>query len=344
MQFNSVQSGSFLTGAKSVNENVTDIYDTAIKTGFAADQVIMQANANDAVKQVAAARRQASMANAAIDTYATAKVQDMKDKLPGQLKDIWRPAVRMEGINRMAGSVAAGAYIMDENKLAQKEAEQLKKWRTGMLEKQQEILQQGKETGEQEAALYRQILSGMGVKFDPDGKPIIKPPTSNTESSTNVSPPSSLNNTSSAVLPTSAKSNSSNPSPKEVFDYMKSLGVSDVHAKGILANIRGESNFQTGIMGDSGTSGGLFQMHDPEPGKGRFTNMVNNVPDWKTNWKGQIVHGLKDDRAPEYLKTKFDNPVQAANWFLHNYERPHKDHRPGREQLNKSWLGSLNFQ
>ena len=88
MQFNSVQSGSFLTGAKSVNENVTDIYNTAIQTGFAADQVIMQANANDAVKQVAAARRQASMANAAIDTYATAKVQDMKDKLPGQLKDI----------------------------------------------------------------------------------------------------------------------------------------------------------------------------------------------------------------------------------------------------------------
>ena len=129
MQFNSVQSGSFLTGAKSVNENVTDIYNTAIQTGFAADQVIMQANANDAVKQVAAARRQASMANAAIDTYATAKVQDMKDKLPGQLKDIWRPAVRMEGINRMAGSVAAGAYIMDESKKAQKENAELKAMR-----------------------------------------------------------------------------------------------------------------------------------------------------------------------------------------------------------------------
>ena len=338
MQFNSVQSGSFLTGAKSINENVTDIYNTAIQTGFAADEVIKQANANDAVKQMAAARRQASMANAAMDTYATAKVQDMKDKLPGQLKDIWRPAVRMEGINRMAGSIAAGAYIMDESKLAQKEADELKKWRAGMRDKQQEILQQGKETGEQEAALYRQILSGMGVKFDPDGKPIIKPPTPNTEAPTNVSPPSLLNNTSSPVLPKSATSNSSNPSAKEVFDYMKSLGVSDVHAKGILANIKGESEFQTGVMGDGGTSGGLFQMHAD-----RYTKMVNAVPDWKTNWKGQIVHGLKDDKAPEYLKTKFDNPVQAANWFLHNYERPAHENRPGREQLNKSWLGSLDF-
>ena len=126
MQFNSVQSGNFLTGAKSVNENVTDIYNTAIQTGFAADQVIMQANANDAVKQVAAARRQASMANAGIGAYATAKVKDMKDKLPGQLKDIWRPAVRMEGINRMAGSIAAGAYIMDESKKQQKEQTAIK--------------------------------------------------------------------------------------------------------------------------------------------------------------------------------------------------------------------------
>ena len=134
MQFNSVQSGSFLTGAKSVNDNVTDIYDTAIKTGFAADQVIMQANANDAVKQVAAARRQASMANAGIGTYATAKVQDMKAKLPGQLKDIWRPAVRMEGINRMAGSVAAGAYIMDESKKARAEFAELKALRKQQAE------------------------------------------------------------------------------------------------------------------------------------------------------------------------------------------------------------------
>ena len=81
MQFNSVQSGSFLTGAKSVNQNVTDIYNTAIQTGFNADQVIKQANANDAVKQMATARRQASMANTAMNALATAKVEDLKDKL-----------------------------------------------------------------------------------------------------------------------------------------------------------------------------------------------------------------------------------------------------------------------
>ena len=145
-------------------------------------------------------------------------------------------------------------------------------------------------------------------------------------------------NTSSPVLSSSASSNSSNPSAKEVFDYMKSLGVSDIHAKGILANIKGESGFQTGVMGDGGKSGGLFQMYND-----RYRKMEKNVPDWRTNWKGQIVHGLKDDTAPQYLNTKFDNPVQAANWFLHNYERPAKEHRPGREQLNQSFISSLPF-
>ena len=71
--------------------------------------------------------------------------------------------------------------------------------------------------------------------------------------------------------------------------------------------------------------------------------MEKNVPDWRTNWKGQIVHGLKDDTAPQYLNTKFDSPVQAANWFLHNYERPALEHRPGRDQLNQSFISSLQF-
>ena len=141
MHFNSVQSGNFLAGAKSINENVTDIYNTAIQTGFAADEVIKQANANNAVKQMATARRQASMANTAMDVLATAKVQDIEAKLPGEIKDIMRPAVRMEGINRMAGSVAAGAYILDESKKQQKEQAELKAERkkyTDALRKYQE--------------------------------------------------------------------------------------------------------------------------------------------------------------------------------------------------------------
>lgn len=134
MQFNSVQSGSFLTGAKSVTDAATEIYDTAQQTGFQVDQVIKQANANEALKKVAAARRNALMAQTALEEGTEAKTTDIKTKRDKAIKDIWRPAVRMEGINRMAGSVAAGAYIMDESKKARAEFAELKALRKKQAE------------------------------------------------------------------------------------------------------------------------------------------------------------------------------------------------------------------
>ena len=107
----------------------TDIYNTAIQTGFNAEQVIKQSNANESVKKMANARRQASMANAGLSNFTDAKITEMDAKLKKDLRDIKRPAVRMEGINRMAGNIAAGAYIMDESKKAQKENAELKAMR-----------------------------------------------------------------------------------------------------------------------------------------------------------------------------------------------------------------------
>jgi hypothetical protein len=126
MQFNSVKSGTFLAGAKSVNDNATEIYDTARRTGFQVDRVIKQANASDAVKKVAAARRNSAIVEQASDIIGDAKTEDIKTKGKKAVKDILRPAVRMEGVNRMAGSVAAGAYIMDEAKKQQKDSAALK--------------------------------------------------------------------------------------------------------------------------------------------------------------------------------------------------------------------------
>ena len=261
MQFNSVQDGSFLTSAKSINENVTDIYNTAIQTGFAADEVIKQANANNAVKQIATARRQASMANTAMDVLANAKVQDIKAKLPGEIKDIMRPAMRMEGINRMAGSIAAGAYIMDEAKLAQKEAEQLKKYRKDMLEKQKAILAQGKEASEQESALIKQFLSGKGVTFDSDGKPVFKPPTKTPTNSTkaeqNVTPSSSkkpVEIQGSGIL-----------SPEQVKSLALNSGFTDAQSDIVVKIARGESGFNPKAHNPDASTGdnsyGLMQIN-----------------------------------------------------------------------------------
>jgi hypothetical protein len=129
-----------------------------------------------------------------------------------------------------------------------------------------------------------------------------------------------------------------NPTPQQAYNYMRALGVSDIHAKGILANIQGESGFQTDIMGDNGMSGGLFQMYDD-----RYRKMERAVPNWRTNWRGQIQHALQDDTAPEYLQMDFNSPEEAADWFLENYERPAMEHRPGRRELNRSFIPQLGF-
>lgn len=139
-------------------------------------------------------------------------------------------------------------------------------------------------------------------------------------------------------LPVRASMGGGNPSPAEAYQYMRSLGVSDTHAKGILANIKGESNFQTDVMGDNGMSGGLFQMYND-----RYRAMEQAVPDWRTNWRGQIEHALQDDTAPQYLSMEFNSPEEAADWFLENYERPAMEHRPGRRELNRTFIPSLGF-
>ena len=261
MQFNSVQSGSFLTGAKSVNENVTDIYNTAIQTGYNADQVIKQSNANNAVKRIATARRQKSMAKAGLSNFTDAKLTEMDAKLKKDLKDIKRPAVRMEGINRMAGSVAAGKYIMDEAKLAEKDAEQLKAYRAGMLEKQEAILAQGKETSEQESALYKQILSGMGVTFDSDGKPTFKSPSETQDGGTK---------TEQTVSPTSPRKpveihGSGTLSPEQVKSLALNSGFTEGQSDIVVKIARGESSFDPQAHNPDASTGdnsyGLMQIN-----------------------------------------------------------------------------------
>ena len=288
MQFNSVQSGSFLTGAKSVTDNATDIYNTAIQTGFNADQVIKQSNANDAVKQMATARRQASMAKSAITSSANTKIDDIKRKLPGELKDIKRPAVRMEGVNRMAGSVAAGKYIMDEAKLAEKEAEQLKTYRAGMLKKQGEILAQGKEASEQESALYRQILSGMGVTFDSDGKPAFK---SSTKTQTNST------ETEQNTTPTSPRKpveiqGSGILSPEQVKSLALNSGFTEPQSNIVVKIARGESSFNPKAHNPDASTGdnsyGLMQINmlgDMGPERRRLFGIQSNeeLKDPQTN-------------------------------------------------------------
>ena len=65
---------------------------------------------------------------------------------------------------------------------------------------------------------------------------------------------------------------------RDIYNYLRNVkGVDHIHAMGIIANIQGESRFNSGIINPDdrgGPSGGLFQFHDVGfNGRGRFSSM-----------------------------------------------------------------------
>ena len=106
--------------------------------------------------------------------------------------------------------------------------------------------------------------------------------------------------------------------PSEVSSYLKSKGLDDNHVLGMLANIKGESGFNAGVVGDHGTSGGLFQHHAD-----RWRNMIGYAgSDWKTDWRSQIDFALSEPAGREYVKKQFSSPQEATAWWVKYFEKP----------------------
>jgi peptidoglycan hydrolase-like protein with peptidoglycan-binding domain len=113
-------------------------------------------------------------------------------------------------------------------------------------------------------------------------------------------------------------------SPKEIYNYIKQIGLSKFHAMGMLANIQAESSFNPGVMGDKMngeyTSGGLFQHH-----KTRLANLKafaerQGTP-W-TDWKTQVDFALSEPEGKQYASMNFKSAADASIWFTKYFERP----------------------
>ena len=105
---------------------------------------------------------------------------------------------------------------------------------------------------------------------------------------------------------------------KEIYDYIRSKGVDHTHAVGIINNMKYESSFNSGAMGDGDTSGGLFQHH-----ASRFTAMKNYVGEgWQTNWKKQIDFALTESQMKSYLQGNYANASDASRGFTETFEIP----------------------
>jgi len=104
----------------------------------------------------------------------------------------------------------------------------------------------------------------------------------------------------------------------DIYKYLLSKGLDDNKALGIMANIHRESGFRPGVSEYGGPGVGLFQYSSG----GRKSAFLKAVPDYATNWKGQVDFALKDDVGPQYLTKSFGSPQEAADWWMKYWERP----------------------
>lgn len=113
----------------------------------------------------------------------------------------------------------------------------------------------------------------------------------------------------------------SNPvAVRELYDYMRETGLTHEQAVGALVNVKRESSFNAGAVGDNGNSFGLFQFNLPA---GRARPFLNEVPDWQTNPRGQINFMFtRDPQGVAYKNRSFSSSIEAANWFTNRVEIP----------------------
>ena len=124
---------------------------------------------------------------------------------------------------------------------------------------------------------------------------------------------------------------------KEIYNYLiNEKKISKFHAQGMIANIFAESNFDPAAdeTGDGKNGVGLFQHTFPS----RKKDLIKKVPDWKTNWKGQIDFALQEQEIKSYLETKFTDKNTAATFFMNKFEKPKKKLRPKRIIKHKEFL------
>ena len=140
------------------------------------------------------------------------------------------------------------------------------------------------------------------------------------------------------AYPTTGRYPGNNSVPrKEVYDYlMTKKGMTPQKANAIMSNIEGESGFysdaiQTGNIENRGL--GLFQHTYPS----RKEALVEQVPDWETNWKGQIDFAMGESEMKSFMRKDYDNQEEASEAFMIKFENPAitSDKYPGKTLVKR---------
>lgn len=104
-----------------------------------------------------------------------------------------------------------------------------------------------------------------------------------------------------------------------LYSYARNeLGLSEVHALGLMINAIRESSIRTTNPGDNGTSDGIFQWH-----AGRLQRARKALGDQWDDPRAQLKYALEEKGEPgqEYLRQKFTSVQEAADWWMRRWER-----------------------
>jgi hypothetical protein len=136
----------------------------------------------------------------------------------------------------------------------------------------------------------------------------------------------------------------------EIYNYLTNEKKLDRNKSlGILANIQAESNFKLDAdeTGDGSQGIGLFQHTFPT----RKEGLLRKVPNYKTNWKGQVDYFLSEPEAVSYLKGSFNTANEAAQFLMEKNLNPAKtitrngkivDLRKERTQKHDAYIAKFN--
>ena len=257
MQFYSVPSGNYLTGAQSVVENVTNIYDTAVQTGFKVDDVIKQSNANDAVKKAASARRNASVAKQATQSFANLKQSDIVEKASKKIDETMRPAKRMAGVAAATTSFSQGYLQMQENKLRQKEQAEIR----AEQKRVNDAIIASEEARRKEAEADRKLTEKKLAELNGNTSDLL----SKSDNTSSLSTTPSVSSTTSRLFQPIEFQGSGRLSKEQVKTLALNSGFTDAESDIVVKIARGESSFNPKAHNDDSSTGdnsfGLMQIN-----------------------------------------------------------------------------------
>jgi hypothetical protein len=335
MQFNYKGDKSVDAGFNAA-QSAVDFYATNRENSPDFTMLAKEAIKNRSNERRAVIAAEAQVAQTGLKATADIKFDKIDAKTRKEVADIKKPAQRFAGVVAAASTVGGYAVMKKMNDQADAAYDK-----------------HSKET----QAWIKSALGGAYDKAKPDDpEPLPKPPKlevpelEDYQTQDSPAPTTDPIGSGGTIKPGGNIAESSGDEPftkQNVYNYLtKTKGLSKNKAYGLMANIERESSFQTApVGGDNGNSFGAFQWNNTY---GRSDRMMKNVPNWKTNWKGQIDYALSDKQLPEvnkitstFLGTTFDTPVAAANYFGREWERPAD--LPGMRSKHAGFVSTYNF-